>query len=654
MKKLILLLLVFTTTASISFSQTRYIVKLKDKAGTPFSISSPGAYLTARSIARRTRYNIAIDSTDLPITPRYIDSIRLAGAVTILNVSKWLNQVCIQTSDATAITKINSFTFVSGTIVPVGSRTQAATAVNKQLDAQGTASGNGTFSPLGTNDFYNYGQSYGQVHLHSAEFLHNHGFRGQGMQLAVLDAGFYHYLSLPTFDSIRNNGQVLGTWDFVAGNASVDEDDSHGMDCLSTIAANLPGTFVGTAPKTSFYLFRTEDAATENPVEEQNWAAGAERADSLGVDVFSTSLGYTTFDNPAYNHTYADMNGNTTIMAKACDYAAKKGIISVLAAGNDGTSAWHYISTAADADSGLTVGAVATNRQVANFSSYGPTSDGQIKPDVAATGLGAIIANPSNGQPTSGNGTSFACPNMAGITTCLWQAFPEVNNMDVIDALRKSGDRYTTPDDRTGYGIPDAKNAYVRLLKKLYTQTIAVNNCKTNIQFNIKGDTSARFVIERKLATEAGFSAIANLQASGTYAAKTITYDDDLSAIALQTIRYRIKMSISADTTFYLDSATVNYNTSCGNPPPGATEKITIGPNPVKDNLFINIVRNNAVSVKIVLNTTAGQKIYSLENQQPAGTQIYTIPVKGLARAVYYITVFINDKKEVTKKLLLL
>lgn len=654
MKKFLLLLTtIFFITVS-GHSQTRYIVKFKNKAGTPFTLSNPSAYLSARSVARRTRYNIAIDSTDLPITPRYIDSVRLAGAVTILNVSKWLNQVCFQTSDAAALTKINSFTFVAGTVSPVGSRLQSPAAVNKQLDPLNVTDPPNNYSPARTlTDYYNYGQSFGQVHLHNGEFLHNHGFHGEGMQMAIMDAGFFHYLSLPTFDSARNNGQILGTWDFVAGNTSVDEDHTHGMQCLSAIAANMPGTFVGTAPKTSFYLYRTEDAATENPVEEQNWAAAAERADSVGADIFSTSLGYTTFDVSSYDHTYADMNGNTTIIAKASDWAAKKGIISVIAAGNEGGNGWHYISTPADADSALTVGAVNTSRQVASFSSYGPSSDGQIKPDVAATGLNAVIASSGSGQPTLGNGTSFACPNMAGITTCLWQAFPEHSNMTVIQALQQSGDRFTNPDDRTGYGIPDSKKAYVILLKKLYTQQAAISNCKTNLQWTVKGDTSARFAIERKLASDANYSIINTQQASGAYAAKTFTYTDDLAAVPLQTIKYRIKMSISADTTFYLDSVTVNYNTTCAGSGGGGgnfTEKITVGPNPVNDKLFVNVVRNAAVGVKIVVHTQSGQKIYTLSNQQASGGQVYSIPMKEMSAGVYYVSVYVDDKKVVTKK----
>jgi subtilisin family serine protease len=501
MKKILLLIFIALFVAKAdSYAQfSKYIIRLKDKGTNPFSISNPSAYLTARSISRRTRYGIAIDSTDLPITPRYIDSIRLAGAVTILNSSKWLNQVAIQTTDAVALAKIAGFPFVLST-GPIAPRNlQSITPVNKKLDAVTTEAPTPNTPNTTLGDYYSYGLSYGQVHLHNGEFLHNRGFRGQGMQMAVLDAGFLNYLTLPTFDSVRNSGQILSTWDFVAGNASVNEDNAHGMNCLSTIAANMPGTFMGTAPKTSFYLYRTEDVASEYPIEEQNWVAGIERADSLGIDISSTSLGYFTFDNAVFNYTYANMDGNTTLSARGADLAAKKGILCVFAAGNEGNGSWHFIITPSDADSIMAVGAVNTSGVVGSFSSYGPSSDGQIKPSVAAVGVNAVIANPSTGQPTFGSGTSFACPNMAGLTTCLWQAFPEVNNMRIISVMQESATRATNPDDRVGYGIPDMKKAFVKLIKQLYTQNSAVANCAVTLNFTAKTDSAISIVVERKL-----------------------------------------------------------------------------------------------------------------------------------------------------------
>ena len=287
MKKILILIFLFANHPTIFAQYSRYIIKLKDKAGNPFTVSNPAQFLTQRSIRRRTRYTIPIEESDLPVTPRYIDSIRLAGNVTILNVSKWLNQVSILTTDAAAITKINSFPFVVAS-APVAARPQGlSTPVNKQPDGPNNPVPSTLARPQNPVDIYSYGIAYPQTHLHNTEFLHNLGFSGQGMQVAIMDAGFYRYKSLPAFDSIRNNKQILGTWDFVAGEASVDEDNLHGTACFSAIAANQPGSFVGTSPKSGYYLYRTEDVPSEYPIEEQNWAAAAERADSLGADVFS-------------------------------------------------------------------------------------------------------------------------------------------------------------------------------------------------------------------------------------------------------------------------------------------------------------------------------------------------------------------------------
>ena len=558
MKKIILLLFValFVVKADSYAQFSRYIIKLRDKGTNPFAISNPIQYLSQRSVDRRTRYGISIDSTDLPVTPRYIDSIRLAGAVTILNVSKWLNQVAIQTTDAAALTKIAGFPFVVST-GPIAARNNTS-PVHKKLDADATGNPQNPTQSIIAADHYNYGASYGQVHIHNGEFLHNRGFRGQGMHMAVLDAGFFNYLTLPTFDSIRNSGQVLGTWDFVAGNASVNEDNSHGTSCLSAIAANMPGVFMGTAPKTSFYLYRTEDVNSEYPIEEQNWIAGMERADSLGIDISSTSLGYYNFDNPVFNYTYANMDGNTTMSAKAADLAAKKGILCVLAAGNEGNGAWHYIITPSDADSVMAVGAVNTSGVVGGFSSYGPSSDGQIKPSVAAVGVGAAVANPSTGQPVFGNGTSYACPNMAGLATCLWQAFPEINNMSIIDVMQQSATRATNPNDRVGYGIPDMKKAFVKLIKQLYTQQSGVANCAVTLQWQAKTDSVISIDIERKLPAGV-YTTIGTETSTGAFLARNFSFTDDLRSVSTSGIWYRLKMNIAADTSFYLDSMLVNF-----------------------------------------------------------------------------------------------
>ncbi|MEO7524314.1 MAG: S8 family serine peptidase [Ferruginibacter sp.] len=662
----------FSFTGHAQFS--RYIVTFKDKGSNPFSLNDPAQYLSQRALDRRAKYNIAIDSTDLPVTPRYIDSLRVSGNVSILNVSKWLNQVAIQTTDALALANINNLPFVLSTI-PLAAK-YSSNPVHKNLDqSQNRTGGNvsSTFFEPGftknrdttgnfdfpnrvTTGFYDYGQSEAQIKIHNGNFLHDHGFRGEGMLMAVLDAGFYHYLSLPTFDSVRNNNQVLGTWDFVDNELSVDEDNYHGMQCFSTIAANIPGTFIGTAPKTSFYLFRTEDVNSEYPIEEQNWAAGVEKADSLGVDITSTSLGYFRFDDPRFDHTYADMDGNTTISARAADLAARKGILVVVAAGNEGNSAWHYLITPSDADSALSVGAVDIAGNVAGFSSYGPSGDGQIKPSVAAVGSSSVVASVNNGLPTFSNGTSFACPTMAGVTTCLWQAFPEINNMGIIEALELSATRSGNPDDHIGYGIPDAKKAFVILQKRTYRQQSNVTDCSVLIQLAIKADNTMSIEVEKKLETETTYSTITTLQNTNSYGIHNFIFNDDVSNSAQGLISYRFKMIIAPDTSFYLDSITVNHAQNCNGVTPSNDVMITqqIIQNQVSENIEIRVNRITAAKMHIVIHNAAGQKVYCSQLQQQAGSQTTIISLRKVlaSRGAYFISVFIDNKKVKTREIL--
>lgn len=645
-------LVLFLIIAGISFSAnaqfSRHIIQFRDKGSNPFSISSPGQYLSQRAIERRARYNIPVDSSDLPVTPAYVDSIRLSGNVTILNISKWLNQVAIRTTDAAALAKINSFPFVVSAS-PAGSRLAPGFDMPTRKQQDSTTDNMEPFFPSGENvtGYYDYGKSSGQVKIHQGDFLHNHGFRGEGMHMAVMDAGFFHYESLPTFDSIRHNQQVLGTWDFVANETSVDEDHSHGMQCLSTIAANIPGVFVGTAPNTSFYLYRTEDVSSEYPIEEQNFAAAAERADSLGVDICSVSLGYYDFSNPVFNYAYADMNGNTTISARAADFAAKKGMLMVVAAGNEGNNNWHYLITPSDADSVLSVGAVDTLGNVASFSSYGPSSDGQVKPAVAAVGAFAIVANTGTGLPAYGFGTSFACPNMAGIATCLWQAFPEISNMGIIQTLQSASNNTSVPNDRVGFGIPDAKKAFVMIQQQLYRGQASISGCKTNIQFSVKTDATMSIDIERKLASETSYTTLTSLQDNQVFGKHDFVFEDDLSFLPAGFIKYRLKMNIAADTSYYLDSITVEHLQLCNT---YSSNSINISPNPVHETLNISTTRITAADMSIIIHNTLGQKVFTDYYHQKPGTQLKQVNMARFGRGVYFISVYADGKKQETIK----
>ena len=625
----------------------RYLISFKDKVGTSFSLNNPTQFLSQRAIERRTRYNIAIDSTDIPVNANYIESVRQSGNITILNVSRWLNQISIFTTDAAALNVINNLPFVVSAL-PIASR-------NNNNNFNTKFDNNFVDAPIVnsnkvTGNTYQYGVSGAQVRIHKGQFLHNHGFRGENMQLAVIDAGFYHYDVLPTFDSVRNNNQILGTWDFVDREESVAEDDSHGMHCLSTIAANMPRTFVGTAPKTSFYLFRTEDVSSEYPIEEHNLAVAAERADSLGVDLCSVSLGYTEFSDPSFDYTYNDMNGNTTISAKAVDLAAKKGMLMVIAAGNEGAGSWRYISTPADADSCLTIGAVDTIGRVASFSSYGPSSDNRIKPNVAAVGRNAVVANSITGLPSFGSGTSYACPNMAGITTCLWQAFPEASNMQIINTLQKSGNIYSNPNDRIGYGIPDVKKSFVMLQKQFSTRAAIFRQCKAEISIDIKTDSTMKIEVERKFPTDSTYTTITTLQNLGNYGMSSFFYADDLSNTDYGYVNYRYKVIIDSDTSYYLDSSLVNYLNNCKIIIP-AENKLTISPNPFNGTLYINLERTSDTKISIVIHSSLGQKVYTDAFNHLAGIATHEINLNHLSRGVYYVTVYANDNKEITKKI---
>jgi serine protease AprX len=651
---LTVLLLSQTTGAQVS----RYIIKFKDKGSNPYSLNNPSAYLSQRAIDRRIKFSIAIDSTDLPVTPRYIDSVRLSGAVTILNASKWLNSVTIRTNDANALAKINSFPFVQS-VSGIALRTNNSTVPVNKFNIERQQQPLSQLKETGiTSDFYNYGSSFTQVHIHNGEFLHNIGLRGQNMIIGMLDAGFNNYLTLKAFDSARINGQISGVYDFVVKDSSVNEDDAHGMECFSTIAANIPGQFVGTAPKANFYLFRTEDASNEYPIEEHNWVCGAERVDSAGGDVISSSLGYNTFDAPltSANHTYADMNGNVTMAAMGADLAAKKGMLVVVSAGNEGANSWKYIVTPADGDSVMAVGAVSASGSVAGFSSYGPSSDGQIKPDVASLGVATVIQLPGNVIGT-GNGTSFACPNMAGLATCLWQAFPEFNNMKIIDALRLSANKASAPDDRVGYGIPDVRKALMILLKDFSTSTASVSNCTATIQWTSKDVSSMKYEIERKLPGQNSFVKIAEQNGTGTvFGTRTVyQYQDVLSGVTAGTIIYRIRQiadtSVAGFTADYIDTTSVALQTACID---ANLTDVTLAPNPAKNLLEVRVTTPSASSnIVIRIFNSEGQLISTLNKSKLAGTTFFdNISLIRLAKGKYYVSVYDGNKLVATKTLI--
>lgn len=274
------------------------------------------------------------------------------------------------------------------------------------------------------------------------------------MVIAILDGGFRNVNINRGFDTVRTNNQILGTWDFVRNQPVAYNEHAHGAQVMSIMAGNLPGELVGSAPKASYYLLITEDTGSELIIEEDNWVSGAEYADSAGADMINSSLGYSLFDDAGMNHTYVDMDGNTTRVTQAADIAASKGILVVCSAANEGNNPWHYITAPADADSILTVGSVDSTGVYSTFSSTGPTYDRRIKPNVTGQGsLTAIIG--TDGNIYRGSGTSYSSPLMCGLTACLWQMNRSLPPMKIIEALQSSASQANKPDSLLGYGIPD-------------------------------------------------------------------------------------------------------------------------------------------------------------------------------------------------------
>jgi subtilisin family serine protease len=453
-----LLFLLLFSGLQISAQVPRYAISFTDKNNSPYRLDDPSAYLSDRAVQRRIRQHIAIDSTDLPVNPAYIDSILQAGNVQLLYTLRWSNQAVIQTNDAEALAHIQELPFVKA----------LNRNANRMMDEEDVITGGWppaiTARVTGATDI-DYGAGYTQTHLHEGEYLHNRNLKGDGMMIAVFDAGFPSVNVGNAFAWLRNNQKIVATRNFTNNTADVYGYDDHGTHCLSILAANLPGEMMGTAPEAAYVLLRTEEKDTEQPVEELNWAAGAELADSLGVDIISSSLGYNTFDDPSFNHSYAQMDGNSLAITRAADMAAAKGMIVVNSAGNEGNLSWRYLLAPADGDSVLTVAAVNSQGQAASFSSYGPSANGRVKPDVAGLGVGTALIT-TEGIVGAGNGTSYACPAIAGLVACLWQAFPRRSNMEILQAVKASSSRYSSPDNRVGYGIPNFRTAFDTLFKQ--------------------------------------------------------------------------------------------------------------------------------------------------------------------------------------------
>ena len=454
-----LILFLFCILCSLSAQEaTMYRLILTDKGNPPYSIDQPEEFLSQKSIERRTKQGFPINETDLPIDYSYFDALTEAGAM-VQTHSKWVNTIVVKILDDETLERVNNLSFIDN-LYPVwrGSLHEPVSPNNSEEQEN-------TPIDLFDSKADDYGEGLTQISLHNGYLLHELGYTGKNITIAVLDGGFRNVNNIDYFDQSK----IMGVRNFTheIGSPLVGGTD-HGTRVLSCMLANKPGSLVGTAPHANYYLFKTEVSNEEFPIEEDYWVAALEHADSLGVDIVSTSLGYSTFDDTSMNHNQSQLDGVTIPASRAASMAASKGMILVNSAGNEGNKSWGKIMFPSDAKDILTVGAITRDSTLSTFSSLGNTSDNRIKPDIVAMGTDVTIIN-HDGLITRANGTSFACPIMSGLTACLWQAFPELNSLELISLIRESADRYQNPDNQYGHGIADVLKAYTNESSELLT-----------------------------------------------------------------------------------------------------------------------------------------------------------------------------------------
>lgn len=447
-RNLFILLFYFFASITLLAQTNTYIIYLADKQGTLGTLNNPSTYLSIRAIEKKALQNITLDSTDLPVSQNYIDILKTEGAE-VVYVSKWLNAVCIEAT-SNIYDAVSVLPFVKNS----ASMLKTSGAANTQ-----TITGTST-----TNYAANYSDFLGFTQMHEK------GIKGRGVLIAITDAGFPGVDTLTAFKHLWNNNQLIHYFDVANKESNVFNDDNHGTYMLSLLAGNT-SNYKGIVPDADYVLLCTEVAATESKLEEYNWLRAAEIADSCGVDIISVSLGYTTYDDASDSYTYDDMNGSTSIIARAADMAYEKGMLVVCSAGNDGVKTWKYIGTPADAYNVLAVGSVDPNNTKSNFSSYGPSADGRIKPDLCALGSGIYCIKPDGSLFMTG-GTSLATPMIAGLLAGIKQSFPMLSNELLKSLLLQSCDNFTHPTNLKGYGVPYYPTTFI--YASIYSQELNV------------------------------------------------------------------------------------------------------------------------------------------------------------------------------------
>ena len=421
-------------------------VYLKDKGESSFKLFSPEEFLSSESVEKRMIWETFVDETDFPVSQSYLDMLTATGA-TIVTQSKWMKTVVVESADSMIVKLL--------TALPIVDSVKCVWSGVDRLSVRPCPDDTSYFVSQDTPGENFYGDAAMQIEMLNGVKLHDAGYRGKGMRIAVIDAGFMNVDRMDAFSSIN----LLGTHNVTFPGRGVFCEDDHGTKSLSCMAANLKGVMVGTAPEAAYLLIKSEDTRGESPIEEDFWAAAVEYADSVGVDIISSSLGYYKFDGVQEYYSKEALNGRTAFVSRVAAVAAQKGILIVTSAGNEGNNDWGKIVFPADVQDVMTVGSITSDKEKSNFSSVGVTADYRIKPDVVALGSATCVVG-SSGQVQHANGTSFSTPTMAGMAACLWQAFPLLKNTELIELIKKSSSQHQKPDAQLGYGIPDMFNAY--------------------------------------------------------------------------------------------------------------------------------------------------------------------------------------------------
>ena len=467
---MIAVFLTMTTSVTAASSKKEYpggkyyiwSYTLKDKQGSPYSLDHPGRWLSHKSVERRRRQGLPLDSADLPVSHQYLKTIektanefvhqdkRSSAEWTLIGTSRWQNTVLVRSNDTTLLHHLSTLDFVKGT-------RQVWQSPDSIERGQLKVKVHEKWNPWDSIKGEYYGNGRDQIEMLNGHRLHNIGHKGSGMTIAVLDGGFQNCDLIPVFQKTN----ILGVKDFVYPNSThFYRETDHGTKVLSVMAANEPQILVGTAPEARYWLLRCEDQQTEQPVEEDYWTMAAEFADSAGVDIISSSLGYNEYDNHWGDYRLRDLDGKTALISQTASMLASKGIILINSAGNLGMGPWKKITFPADANDILTVGAVNYDRKNAPFCGVGPTQDGRVKPDVMALGSPASLIS-GRGTIIRDMGTSFSTPIVAGLVACLWQALPDKTALEIINLVRQTSSQYQEPDNIYGYGIPNFWRAYM-------------------------------------------------------------------------------------------------------------------------------------------------------------------------------------------------